>query len=175
MLETDQLTLSQSSPETLLAIIEGEDAFFQKIGRRAAKDLRSFFVSEDVSDSFMNLLQSHSGPDPWMWGFLVSHKKDQLVIGTAGFKGPPDEAGQVEVAYAIVPDYENCGHATSCLGLLVQFAFASDEVATVCAHTLPNANASTRVLDKNGFRMTGPVQDIADGPVWRWELNRPTA
>ena len=42
-------------------------------------------------------------------------------------------------------------------------------VRLVRAHTLPERNASTRVLEKNGFRLVGPVVDPEDGPVFRWE------
>ena len=91
------------------------------------------------------------------------------MIGTAGFKGPPDRTGVVEIAYGIVPSFEGQGYATEAAAALVGFAFASDDVRLVCAHTLPASNASTRVLLKCGFRHTGTVFDPDDGPVWRWE------
>jgi RimJ/RimL family protein N-acetyltransferase len=45
-------------------------------------------------------------------------------------------------------------------------------VRLVRAHTLPESNASTRVLTNCGFRKTAEVVDPDDGPVWRWELVR---
>jgi RimJ/RimL family protein N-acetyltransferase len=42
-------------------------------------------------------------------------------------------------------------------------------VRTIQAHTLPEQNASTRVLEKCGFTFTGEIIHPADGPVWRWE------
>jgi [ribosomal protein S5]-alanine N-acetyltransferase len=56
---------------------------------------------------------------------------------------------------------------------LVEFAAADQGVRIVRAHTLPERNASTRVLEKCGFEFTGEVVDPEDGPVWRWE--RPPA
>jgi ribosomal-protein-alanine N-acetyltransferase len=53
----------------------------------------------------------------------------------------------------------------------VDFALASGQVQLVRAHTLPEVNASTRVLLKCGFRHVGTVVDPDDGPVWRWELS----
>ena len=38
------------------------------------------------------------------------------------------------------------------------------------ARQLPEANASTRVLAKSGFRKIGEVTDPEDGLVWRWEF-----
>jgi RimJ/RimL family protein N-acetyltransferase len=40
---------------------------------------------------------------------------------------------------------------------------------TIRAHTMPEQNASTRVLEKCGFRWLGEVVDPEDGAVWRWE------
>jgi RimJ/RimL family protein N-acetyltransferase len=53
---------------------------------------------------------------------------------------------------------------------MVQYAFRSAKVRIVRAHTLPQPNASTRVLTKCGFIKTGEVIDPEDGLVWCWEL-----
>jgi sulfur-carrier protein len=75
----------------------------------------------------------------------------------------------VEVAYAIVPVWQGKGCATAALGKLIAFASADDQVRVLRAHTLPENNASTRVLAKNGFTKLGEVVDPEDGRVWRWE------
>lgn len=77
--------------------------------------------------------------------------------------------------YGIVPSFQGVGYATEAAEALVAFAFRDDRVSTVRAHTLPEANASTRVLAKCGFAFTGEVVDPEDGPVWRWERARRTA
>lgn len=102
-------------------------------------------------------------------GFSSSIAAAASVIGSAGFKGPPDSAGMAEIAYGIVPGFQGHGYATEAAAALVAFAFASRQVRLVRAHTLPEANASTRVLLKCGFRHLGTVVDPDDGPVWRWE------
>jgi len=94
------------------------------------------------------------------------------VIGSAGFKGPPDSDGMVEITYGIVPSFEGHGYATEVAAELVRFAFARGGIRLVRAHTRPVANASTRVLTKCGFHHTCSVVDPEDGPVWRWERGR---
>lgn len=44
-----------------------------------------------------------------------------------------------------------------------------EEVRLVCAHTLPEENASTKLLTKCGFHKVGEVVGPDDGLVWRWE------
>lgn len=67
------------------------------------------------------------------------------------------------------PQFAGQGYATEAATALVRFALASGQVRLVRAHTLPVANASTRVLLKCGFRHVGEVIDPEDGLVWRWE------
>jgi RimJ/RimL family protein N-acetyltransferase len=166
---TGTTTLLPCSPEHLLVLIDQPERFDQVMGMPAADGLHEFFVSDDVSPNWLAALRNSSGPDPWRHGFFVVHREGGSVIGSAGFKGPPDSTGTVEIAYGIVPSFEGRGCATEAAAALVDFAFASGQVRTVRAHTLPEANASTRVLLKCGFRHIGTVVDPDDGPVWRWE------
>jgi RimJ/RimL family protein N-acetyltransferase len=168
-LETLRLTLLPCAPEHLLALIDAPARFEQVLGLPAADGLHGFYVSDDVSPTWLAALRNSSGPDPWRHGFFVVHRESRSVIGSAGFKGPPESTGIVEVAYGIVPGFQGRGYATEAAAALVAFAFASGQVRLVRAHTRPEANASTRVLLKCGFRHVGTVVDPEDGPVWRWE------
>lgn len=168
MLETPRLTLRACSPEQILAVIEQPERLPALMEFAGAEALRVFYGSDDVSPRWLAALRDASGPDPWRHGFWVVHRERRCVIGAAGFKGPPDDAGMVEIAYGIVPSDEGQGYATEAAAALV--AFAVDHGARLLrAHTLPVANASTHVLLKNGFRHVDSVVDPEDGPVWRWE------
>ena len=39
----------------------------------------------------------------------------------------------------------------------------------IIAKTLPENNASTRILIKNGFVFVCPINDEDDGNVWLWQ------
>jgi RimJ/RimL family protein N-acetyltransferase len=81
----------------------------------------------------------------------------------------------VEIAYGIATDHQRKGYATEAAEALVAYAFSSGQVRVVRAHTLAEANASTRVLVKCGFRQVGAVVDPEDGLVWRWERHHGAA
>jgi RimJ/RimL family protein N-acetyltransferase len=110
--------------------------------------------------------------DLWTLGFAIVSRATGAVVGSCGFKGPPDANGIVEIAYGVAPDHRGRGYATEAAAALVEFAFEDDRVRLVCAHTALEANASTRVLTKCGFLPAGQVIDPEDGPVWRWEVPR---
>lgn len=93
---------------------------------------------------------------------------DKRVEGTGGFKGAPDDNGWVEIGYLTLARAEGRGVAKAVAAALLDIA--REHGATgVLAHTLPEHNASTRVLAANGFALIGPVEDPEDGTVWRWE------
>jgi len=114
-----------------------------------------------------------SGPvDPWVHGFMMVHRPSGATVGFCGFKGPPDADSTVEIAYGVAPEHQGKGYATEAAEALVNYAFRNGPVRVVLAHTLPEANASTRVLTKCGFRKVGEVIDPEDGLVWRWERQK---
>lgn len=168
-IETVHLRLIPFSPEHLLALIESNSCFEDSFGLPAAEGLRAFYVSDEVSPAWLAQLRASTGADPWVHGFAIVHQDSDSVIGSVGFKGPPNEEGMVEIAYGIVPAFQRRGHATEATQAGVLFAFGDGRVRLIRAHTLPTTNASTHVLKKCGFEHTGEVVDPEDGLVWQWE------
>jgi RimJ/RimL family protein N-acetyltransferase len=172
-IETTNLKLIAHSPQHLLALIEGAAPYADCFGFPPANGLRDFFVSKEVSPQWLAQLQAAKVADPWTHGFGVLHVASGEVIGAAGFKGPPDPDGAVEIAYGIVSDYNGRGYATEAARALMTYAMNSGCVRRIRAHTLATQNASTRVLTKCSFEFIGEVIDPEDGPVWRWQIPVP--
>lgn len=110
-------------------------------------------------------------PHPWA-GYLAVDKTTREIHGTCAFKGAPDEYGCVEIAYFTFPGFEGRGNAVAMASSLLRIALASPQITKVIAHTLPERNASTRVLEKSGFAFVGDFEDPQDGHVWRWQIER---
>ena len=175
ILETKRLRLVPHAAEHLRALIEGTDFYAAASGLTPAKGLREFIVSADVSPAWLAKLEAASGPDPWMLGFALQDRQSRCVIGNASFVGPPDADGVAEIAYGIVPDYEGRGFATEAACAPIDFARQSGRVTRIRAHTLPERNASTRVLEKCGFHHVGELNHPTDGAIWQWEKAVETA
>jgi ribosomal-protein-alanine N-acetyltransferase len=125
-----------------------------------------------VSPVWLARLRTLSESDPWTCGFLATLRDEVTAVGSCGFKHPPTDEGVVEIAYGVNAEYQGRGFATEMAEGLTTFAFADPRVRLVIAHTLPEANASSRVLTKSGFTRIGEVIDPEDGLVWRWERSR---
>ena len=170
-LDTPRLTLLPSDPRQLVVLYQQPAQPVSIDGYTLSEELRRFFAgaAAEISPKWLAALRGASEPDPWRHGFFIVERARREVIGTAGFKGPPDAGGVVEIAYGVTPSVEGRGYATEAAGALVRFAAADERVRLIRAHTLPEVNASTRVLRKCGFVHIGEVIDADDGPVWRWE------
>jgi RimJ/RimL family protein N-acetyltransferase len=101
---------------------------------------------------------------------------DDVVVGHAGFHGPPDDEGMVEVAYSVDPAFRRRGYATAMLEAAIAWAAADPAVRTVRASISPDNAASLATLRPFGFVEVGEQWDEEDGLELLFELpvNRPT-
>ena len=167
-IQTENLILAAHLPRHLRALVRSVEEFQIIAGLRVADGIREQLLS--ASKDFLSKLETAKQSDPWQFGFAVIHKIDNVLIGMAGFPAPPDSEGVAEIAYGISPSYQGKGYATEVAHALIDFALRDAHVKKICAHTLAEPNASTRVLEKYGFKKVGDAIDPENNlRVWRWE------
>jgi len=150
------------------AAIEGDDALERALGHAVVPGWATFTNAlVRARDTFATT------PDGTDWGtrLFVSADPPELV-GWGGFKGPPQD-GVVEIGYEIAAGRQGRGLATEAVRAMVAEAFADEGVTAVIAQTMPERNASNRVLAKAGFRFEGDATDD-EGATWRFALARPS-
>ena len=148
------------------AALEGDEALAEALGVEVVPGWATFTEAlRPARDALVDR------PDGTKWGtrLFVTGEPPELV-GWGGFKGPPKE-GIVELGYAIAPDRRGRGLATAATEAMVAEAFAVPEVSAVIAHTLPERNASNRVLEKVGFHPDGEAAEDGER-VWRFRMSR---
>jgi RimJ/RimL family protein N-acetyltransferase len=123
-------------------------------------------VATEVMSGTAEMYKNCGYQPPWV-GYLAIH--NGKCVGTCAFKAPPIE-GSVEIAYFTFPDNEGQGIATSMARCLIEKAISESQGIRICAQTLPERNASTRVLEKLGFQQIVELDHPEDGKVWEWEL-----
>jgi [ribosomal protein S5]-alanine N-acetyltransferase len=114
----------------------------------------------------MAALAAKTQVPPWC-GYIAW--QDRTALGFGGFVGQPDKTGAIEIGYLTFPAHEGRGIATAVAARMIAIARA-EGLCAVIAHTLPQENASTAVLVRNGFVRDGETQDPDEGTVWRWRL-----
>jgi GNAT superfamily N-acetyltransferase len=163
MIETENLQLIPCGPSHLATVLED---------KKGLEPLLGVSVSDGwpVFPGAIPPIYEKLRPDPsavgW-WSYLFVHTGDRTLAGDGGFKGRPDESNEVEIGYALVPEYRGRGLATESARGLVGWAFSHPEVAAVRAEALPDGQASIRVLEKLGMTFAG-----ATNRVLRWRVER---
>lgn len=144
---------------------EATDDFNENYGASLGANVA---VIRDVVAQTLSLLRKAPRAPEW-GGYLVSDQERAVVIGACGFAHGPEVGGSVEIAYFTFPEFEGRGYATAMARELLERSLQSTgAVREVIAHTLPEHNASTRILEKVGLQWVGEAQDADVGKVWLW-------
>lgn len=166
-----------SSAELDLVAVE----IFHKQALRRGKPELAALLGVAVPDGWPHFPQAFAipqdepdapSPPRSIWsGYFFVHAPERALIGNGGFKGPPDDAGCVEIGYEIASQHWNRGFATAAAKALLRRAFAHASVSAVEACTLAETNASNTVLRKIGMSFVEELPDSSVGAVWRWRIS----
>ncbi|WP_432497938.1 GNAT family N-acetyltransferase [Kineococcus gypseus] len=98
----------------------------------------------------------------WVTG-VVWDEDRRLAVGRAGYHGPPDATGTVEVGYAVDPAQRRRGYARAALEALLRRAAEEPGVRTVRVSISPDNTASWNLASQYGFVRVGEQWDEEDG------------
>jgi ribosomal-protein-alanine N-acetyltransferase len=166
MSEAMRVTLVRADLAMMDAAMEGDDALAGALGCAVVPGWVLFTGA--LAATRDSLAADPAGAE---WGarlFLAGEPPE--LVGWGGYKGPPRD-GVVELGYEIATGRWGQGLATGAARAMLAEAFADRGVTAVIAHTLRERNASTRVLEKVGFRFDG--ESVENGQdVWRFRRDR---
>jgi RimJ/RimL family protein N-acetyltransferase len=98
----------------------------------------------------------------WITRAIVDVERG-VAVGRAGFHGPPDADGMVEVGYAVDPAFRRRGYARAALVALLKWAEEDPSIRTVRASISPDNLASLALVRQYGFVEVGRQWDDEDG------------
>ena len=93
------------------------------------------------------------------WALI--HQSDQQLIGHCGlhyFSPAADQAPEIELTYAVKPDYWKQGLATEAALAVLQWGFDILQLSQIAAVTGPSNFASQRVMQKLGMSYQKTIQ-----------------
>src|SRR5688572_24257506 len=95
VIETENLRLVGKTREEMFAELAGYSAE----------------VRAQLSPRWLELLRNSAEVDAWVHGFAMVDRASGKVVGSCGFKGPPDAQGVVEIAYGVEEEQRGQGFA----------------------------------------------------------------
>jgi [ribosomal protein S5]-alanine N-acetyltransferase len=168
-IETPRMRLVVCTAPMLEALLRGHRSLGQFLGVEVPLLWSEY--GDEIFEFTLKKVREKPMDAPW-WSYLAVLKAENRLIGSCGYKGPPDKEGLVEIGYEIAEEYRGFGLATETARALIDYAFGFPRVRAVKANTLAEVNASGSVLQKCGMKKVAELFDPDEGEVWQWRVNR---
>jgi RimJ/RimL family protein N-acetyltransferase len=151
-METERLHIVPLTPEEFLRLLT-EDYF----------DPDTQMAMEYLYQETLTHIEKYR----WYTNWQITLKEEDIVVGSACFKGEPDEDNQVEIGYGTDYRFRNQGYMTEAVKAMCEWAFSQPGVEAVIAETYSDNQASHRVLEKCGMSRF----EHSCGRIW-WRLRK---
>jgi RimJ/RimL family protein N-acetyltransferase len=168
VLHTPRLNLIAATTELIEKDIEGREFLTEALGVNVPESWPPDLYGPRAMQFALAQLDD-AAEQGWSFWYLATSDEPCQLAGICGFKGRPDASGSVEIGYSILSRFQRLGFATEAVVRLVGWAFSHHNVNEVCAETLPHLTQSIRVLEKNGFKLTGAGSEAG---VIRYAIKR---
>jgi RimJ/RimL family protein N-acetyltransferase len=160
-LRTPRLDLVAATRAMLQAELDGErERLARFVGATVPREWPPDLYDDEAVRFTLDWLDNHPGQETWGFHYFVLRadpdEPEAVLIGAGGYKGPPDDHGDVELGYSIMGRFRRRGFASEAVRAFVTHAFHDARVLRVTAETLPHLIPSIGVLQKCGFSFAGP-------------------
>ncbi len=154
---TNRLLLIPFTTELIDAAIANDKIEMQNLGLLPTNEWPESDLIEALP-FFRDLINANgiNGFNSW----LISEPTGREIIGSAGFIGNPDDNGNVEIGFGIVPSKRRNGYCSEAVSELIHWAFENDSVKAIIAHCNFDNEISEKVLIKCGFVKVGSVDKV---------------
>ncbi len=173
---TLRVEIVQLDPAALRGLADGDQAAAERTSRVPL----SPYLAGPECRRVWKIRAEQVGEDPvsaaWVTGVVWDAERG-LAVGRAGYHGPPDAAGMVEVGYSIDPQFRRQGYARAALRALLERAAAEPGVRRFRATISPDNAASRDLVLAHGLAAVGEQWDDEDGLEIIYEVpvdGRPT-
>ena len=119
----------------------------------------------DLTDAlpvFRELLKENGNDGFNLW--LIVEKENNQIIGSAGYIGKPNNEGNVEIGFGIIPSKRGKGFCHESVEALLKWGLSHDEVKNIIAQCDKSNIASRKTLEKLGFEYIGEKDNLL---IWK--------
>ncbi len=145
---TDRLIIISMTYSMICTVLSGSTEEYEKLG----VNFNGRWPLQDTLDilHFIKDKMKHNdadGFDVWM----VVKKEDMTVIGDAGFKGAPNENGEIEIGFGLIKEEQQKGYGYEVASSLMAWASQKNIVKIIKADCLIDNIGSIKLLEKCGM------------------------
>jgi len=152
MIETIRLKVIPLTYNQLVLYLSAEDKFEKEHGLAVTGRVVALEV-KDIVERFTLPWMKLAYEDNYLFYtfWIVIDKTSEIIVAELGFKGIPNNKGEIEIGYGTMPDQQGKGYMTEAVAGMIQWAAGRADVEYILAETDENNYASIRIVQKNGF------------------------
>jgi len=151
-IETERLLLIPFTRQLCHLINDKDFVELQNKGLNAGDGYPDHETLDTIPKIVANIELSNgpTGFESW----VIITKKEMKIIGDVGFKGIPNQAGEIDLGYGIISSERKKGYATESAKALSDWALAQPIVTKITAKCLIENGDSKKILQKLNFKKT---------------------
>jgi len=164
-IQTDRLKLLPFTIQICEEVLSCSGSFLADLGIKPGygwPDLETLDTLPRILNN-LNKVKSPSGFESWM----VLNKSTNTLIGDIGFKGLPNEHGEIDLGYGIINSETRKGYAKEAALGLIEWAFKQQGIQSITASCSKENWASQQILT---FLKFTKVRD--DQQMLYWKLTK---
>lgn len=166
-IETERLRLLALSLDMLRRYSLAPEQLESELGFLLSRAVLSEPVVRAIYIKGMKMETAPERDHAWFTYWIMGIKDQPFGAGLIGFKGSPNNMGEVEIGYGIDPRYEGQGYTTEAVRGLLTWAFSHPRCWAVTAETRKDNAGSIRILQKVGMRRVDEGEEM-----FFWRLDR---
>lgn len=83
--------------------------------------------------------------------WIIICKDNRIAVGSAAFKGVPNQINEIEIGYGLGKEFEHNGYMTEAVEEMCKWGLEQENVKHIIAETDLDGYSSQRILQRNGF------------------------
>lgn len=165
IIETDRLELIPLSLNQLKLWVAEEAAFEKELDFTYKGQPLIGFMLRNIEEEIETIAKVEANY-LFYTTWLMVLKTSRMAVGSAAFKGVPNQNGEIEIGYGLGEEFEHHGYMTEAVKELCKWGLNQENVKQILAETDVEGYASERILKRNGF------ERFKTGDSSWWRLSR---
>jgi len=154
VVETDRLLIAALDNRMLHMYIDNNNRLENELGLRTGDRVLSQDLREMIDQITVPAMREATARDYYFYTlWMIIDKAENRLVAELGFKGLPNERGEIEVGYGTFPKCRGRGYMPEALAGMLGWAKNMAGIKSMTAETEQDNAASIRVMQKANFKL----------------------
>lgn len=160
LIETENLTIKPLTISELKKYADSPDKFALELGYAPSGIIHDRAVIDAIENQLLPEMKNPARNPLFYTMWIIIEKKSGMIAGGLCFHGEPNETGEVEIGYGTEPGFRSRGIMSETIAGMMKWMRGNRKIYSVIAKTEKSNFPSVKVLEKNGFTLSGTDNNL---------------